>query len=289
LRQRIYLPKEMPIQMNILRDKRLTTKILILLELSTNPHHKLKTLAEKFDMTVQAISDYFKIMKKEGLVTKVRGRYKPTQKGILFLHSNFSEIRDFLDDQMHKLNIIDICTAMAGARLRPGDRVGLFMEKGELKAYKNRSSTSMGLVVSDADKGDDVAVKELDGIVALDMGDLRIIKVPTVQEGGTKVVPVKEIKGTIRSYGPDRIAAMGTVARVLLKKMDLGNDIEFSVVNGTLEACQKGLKVLVMGEEREINELINRLNEYNATTEDKIGYNLETYPKKSRSKIKKKR
>ena len=134
--------------MNILRDKRLTTKILILLELTTNPHHrfKFKTLAEKFDMTVQAVSDYFKIMKKEGLVMKVRGMYKPTQKGILFLHSNFYEIRDFIDEQMHKLSIIDVCTAVAGGRLKPGDRVGLFMEGGELKAYKNRSSTSMGIV-----------------------------------------------------------------------------------------------------------------------------------------------
>jgi putative transcriptional regulator len=277
----------MPVKMNILRDKRLTTKILILLELSTDPHLKHKTLAEKFDMTVQAVSDYFKIMKKEGLVTRVKGRYKPTQKGILFLHSNFSEIRDFLDDQMHKLNIIDICTAIAGGRLRPGDRVGLFMEKGELNAYKNRSSSSMGIVVSEADKGDDVAVKELDGIVALDMGEIHIIKVPTVQEGGTKAVPTKEVKRVIRSHGPDRIAAMGTVARVLLKKMDMANDIEFSMVDSTLEACQKGLKVLVVGEEREINELINRLNDYNATNEEKIEYSLETFPKKGRSRSKK--
>jgi putative transcriptional regulator len=261
--------------MNILRDKRLTTKLLMLLELSTNPHTKFKTLAEHFDMTVQAISDYFKIMRKEGLVMKVRGVYRPTQKGILFLHSNFSSLRDFIDGQMHKLNIIDLCVAVAATPLTPGDRVGLFMEDGELKAYKNKSSTSLGIVVSEALPGEEVGVKGLEGIVEMGLGDLHILRVPSVQEGGSRSLDPKVLKKAIEAFKPDRVAADGTVSKVLLSKAAVPLDIEFSVVQGCLEASQKGLRVFLIAEERGVFELIERINEFNASSEEKIRYTLE--------------
>jgi len=262
--------------MDILRDKRLTTKLLMLLELTTNPHHKFKSLAERFDLTVQAVSDYFKIMRKEGLVMKVRGVYRPTQKGILFVHSNFSGLRDFIDGQMHKLNIIDLCIAVAATPLKPGDRVGLFMEDGELKAYKNRSSTSIGIVVSEAGPGEEVGVKGLEGIVQMELGDLHILRVPSVQEGGSRSLEPKDLKKAIDAFKPDRVAADGTISKVLLSKASIPLDIEFSVVQGCLEASQKGLKVFFVAEERGAYELIERINEFNATSEEKIRFTLGT-------------
>jgi putative transcriptional regulator len=262
--------------MNILRDKRLTTKLLMLLELTTNPHHKFKSLAERFDLTVQAVSDYFKIMRKEGLVMKVRGVYRPTQKGILFLHSNFSTLRDFIDGQMHKLNIIDLCVAIAATPLKPGDRVGLFMENGALKAYKNKSSTSLGIVVSEALPGEEVGVKGLEGIVEMGLGDLHILRVPSVQEGGSRSLDLRVVKKTISTFKPDRVAADGTISKVLLSKAEIPIDIEFSVVQGCLEASQKGLKVFFIAEDRGVYELIERINEFNAASEEKIRYTLET-------------
>jgi putative transcriptional regulator len=262
--------------MNILRDKRLTTKLLMLLELTTNPHHRFKTLAERFDLTVQAVSDYFKIMRKEGLVMKAHGVYRPTQKGILFLHSNFSSLRDFIDGQMHKLNIIDLCVAVAATPLRPGDRVGLFMEDGELKAYKGRSSTSIGIVVSEAGPGEEVGVKGLEGIVAMELGDLHILRVPSVQEGGTRSLDPRTVKKAVESFKADRVAADGTIAKVLLSKANIEPDIEFSMVDSCLEACKKGLRVFAVAEERGVYELVERVNEFNASSEEKIRYTLET-------------
>jgi putative transcriptional regulator len=262
--------------MNILRDKRLTTKLLMLLELTTNPHHKFKTLAERFDMTVQAVSDYFKIMRKENLVMKAHGAYRPTQKGILFLHSNFSSLRDFIDGQMHKLNIIDLCVAVAATPLKPGDRVGLFMEDGELRAYKGRSSTSIGIAVSEAGPGEEVGVKGLEGIVRMDLGDLHILRIPSVQDGGTRSLDPRTVKKAIDSFKADRVAAHGTIAKVLLSKANVKPDIGFAVVDGCLEACQKGLQVFAVAEERGVYELVERINEFNASSEEKIKYTLET-------------
>jgi len=274
--------------MNILRDKRLTTKLLMLLELTTSPHHKFKTVAERFDLTVQAVSDYFKIMRKEGLVMKVRGVYRPTQKGILFLHSNFSGLRDFIDGQMHKLNIIDLCVATAATPMRPGDRVGLFMEDGELKAYKNRSSTSIGIVVSEAEPGEEVGVKGLEGIVKMELGNLHILRVPSVQEGGSRSLDPKAVKHSIDHFRADRVAADGTIAKVILSKAKVRPDIDLSVVDACLEACQKGLRVFLVAEERGVFELVERVNEFNAASEEKIHYSLETAAS-LRARLKKKR
>lgn len=264
--------------MNILRDKRLTTKILILLELAADPLHKQKDLSEKLDMTVQAVSDYFKIMKEEGLVRKVKGAYRPTQKGILFLHSNFSSIRDFIDGQIRRLNIIDLCTAVARGPLRPGDRVGLFMESGELVAYKERSSTSMGIVVTEARKGEEVGVKELEGIVDLSLGEVRLLQVPSVQDGGSPSVDLRALAKAIEDFSPDRVAAIGAVAKVLLRRLGMECHIEYAVPTACIEACQKGLDVLVLAGEAGVHEVVNEVNAFNQTYEEKIRYTLDAPP-----------
>jgi predicted transcriptional regulator len=115
-----------------------------------------------------------------------------------------------------------------------------------------------------------------------------LIQVPSVQEEGTRSLSIKEMKRTITSFSPNKVGSMGTVASVLLKRMKIRPDIEFSVADASIEACQRGLNVLVMGEERSLNELINRLNEFNATSEEKIRYDLRTSPVR-RAKVKPKR
>jgi len=78
--------------LTLLRDLRETTKLLILLELVKREHSKLKTLAERFGMTVQGISDYLKTMTTEGLVHNVGGVYKPTKEGVQFLPVSYTHL-----------------------------------------------------------------------------------------------------------------------------------------------------------------------------------------------------
>jgi len=80
--------------MKILRDLRLITELLILLDVINNPHVKLKNIAEKLDITVQGASEYLRRMRKEGFIQNIGGEYKATKKGIEFLHTNFSEERN---------------------------------------------------------------------------------------------------------------------------------------------------------------------------------------------------
>src|SRR5439155_299767 len=69
---------------------------------------------------------------------------------------------------------IETTAAMAGNTIRNGNQVGLFMEGGMLVAFAGRSSPSSGVAVHDATKGELVAVRSLEGIVALRPGRIII-------------------------------------------------------------------------------------------------------------------
>ncbi|MEM0493363.1 MAG: winged helix DNA-binding protein, partial [Candidatus Thermoplasmatota archaeon] len=64
--------------MRLLRDKSLSTQVLILYETYNGNYSKLEPLARKLGVTQQAISEYFKKMKNKGLIQKIDKIYKPT-------------------------------------------------------------------------------------------------------------------------------------------------------------------------------------------------------------------
>ncbi|MCD6574037.1 MAG: winged helix-turn-helix transcriptional regulator, partial [Thermoplasmata archaeon] len=60
----------------------LSKKLLILIEISTGNYTKLDQIAERIGVTKQAVSDYIKKMKNDGMITIVNGYYRATPKGI---------------------------------------------------------------------------------------------------------------------------------------------------------------------------------------------------------------
>lgn len=259
----------------LLRDKRHTTKLLILLEVTRDGHHSMSSLAARLDITVQGVSDYIRMMEREGLVRKQKGGIKATNKGVLFMHRSFSELREFVEDEMNRLNIIDLTTAIAGDRIRAGDRVGLFMEDGELVAYKSRHSPSMGMAITNANKGEDVGIKELEGIVSMRLGRLTVLQVPAIQDGGSKAIGAKALRSVARASKGALVGAMGTTASVLAGKAGLRPDIRFSVPAAAVEACQKGHDVLLVVGQEHVHEVVAMVEASNSKTEGKIGYSIE--------------
>lgn len=260
--------------MRLLRDLKESTTLLILLEITTGRHTKLKTIAEKLGITIQGISEYLRSMVKDGLVMHVRGEYRATNKGVELLHQNFLEIKDFVDESMKKLSIVNVCTAIAGSNIKKGDKVGLFMEKGKLTAYPNKKASSMGVAISSAKQGEDVGIKDLEGIVALKPGKLWIVELPSIGAGGSQNVSLKKAKELCQKTKCDRIAALDIVALSLIKKLNLKCNIEFAVTEASIEALQKGLSVIVFGSEDEISRFISKVNEFNASSVEEIKYKL---------------
>ncbi|MGQ0798473.1 MAG: hypothetical protein ACT4OI_11545, partial [Methanobacteriota archaeon] len=172
--------------MTILRDLRESTRLLFLYEVTANRHTRLRTIAEALDMTVQGASDYAHDLERDGLLSTVEGEYRATKKGVGFLQGRFRELRAFVDRAGRTMAVVETTAAVAGSAIRPGDRVGLFMEDGFLVAHARRASPSTGIALHGASEGEDVAVRDLNGIVALRPGRIVVARLPAAQDGGSR-------------------------------------------------------------------------------------------------------
>lgn len=257
--------------MHTLRDRAKLTKLLMLLEL-LKKRYRLKSIAKELGITVQAVSEYLKKLRKEGFVKKVNGDYKLTKEGIQFLHSNFLGIKEFFDTKIKELNIIDICEAVAKTKIRKGDRVGLFMEKGFLTAFAGKDSSSTGVALTDAEIGEDVAVGGLEGIVRYKFGKLSILKLPSIREGGTRAVKLARLKKICDKIKPEKVGTIGIVGKLVAKKLGLTIDFEFGTLGAAIDACQKGLNVVLFTSE--IPEEISLVEDINTSLTDKITYEV---------------
>ncbi len=174
----------------VLQSKSFATKFQILVEIAAGqPDIQQKSIAVKLDVTPQAISEYIKELIKEGLVaTEGRSRYKITNKGVNWVLKQSRELENYFTFVKKVLTDISICTAVADCNLSVGQVVGLRMKSGLLSACDNLSTSAKGITISDAKKGEDVGISNVEGIVELKAGNTTIGRISSVQSGGSRNV-----------------------------------------------------------------------------------------------------
>ncbi len=256
--------------MRLFRDVREGTKLLLLLEVTRHRHTRLKTLADRLDLTVARVSEYVSEMGDEGLIVHAGGEYRATKKGVDHLQANMLALRDFVESSVREMAIIDRTVALAGEDLKEGDRVGLFMEKGVLVARK-KTSPSTGVAATAAARGDPVLARGLEGIVELRPGKVSIARFPPIRSGGSKL-GVESGRKLLRRVRPDVVAAVDLPAKAYAAKLRLDCLIEFAVVPSCIEAAQRGLNVLLLCPEDRVAEVVAAIEATNERTEDKIPY-----------------
>ena len=275
--------------MKILRDLRAFTKLLILLELKSQPRIKMQEIADRLDVTIQAVSEYIKLMINDNLILKTNGEYRLTQVGVEFLHNNISELKEFLDKKIEDLDIINECTAIAGEDLNKGEKVYLSMEGGLLTARKNAinnnnnennnnkyesESQSNGLVLYDVKSGTDVAIGNLKGILDYEFGNLTILTLPSTKDGGSKLVSIKKFEKLMKDNDPDRVAIYDLIGYSVIKKLGLDPDIEFSSLAASVEAIQRGYNVMLLTSMDTLSDIVSQLEFNNSQTKNKIHYSV---------------
>lgn len=263
--------------MDILREKSLATRVLILLEIATGRHSRLASIADQIGITRQAVSDYLKKMRDDDLVQAVDGEYKATIKGTQFMHRHLLDLKQFLDDSLAKLNIVESDAALAGDAIAKGDTLGLFMEDGILTAYSSRSSTSQGIARNDAAPGEDVAIDSMEGIMQYELGTIHLYELPGPHEGGTQTLDIDELTAAMESTAPDRIAAADVIARATLTKAGMSPDIEFASQHGAIEAAQRGLGVAILGWSTSIEAALAAIQEFNGSSVERIAYEVTSF------------
>lgn len=257
--------------MNVLRDLRESTRVLFLHEVTASRHTRLRTIAERLGMTVQGAADYAHALEADGLLTLTGGEYRPTKKGIELLQGRLRELRAFVEQASRTTAFVETTLALAGAAVRRGDRVGLFMEDGYLVAYPARASASLGIAAEDASKGEDVAVRSLEGIVALHPGRITLARVPSSRASARRVSPDSCRKVVARSRSAV-VATMDVEGLMAARRLRLKPRIEFAPLAGTVAAAERGMDVLLLVPEDRAAEAVEAIEAANARREDKIPY-----------------
>jgi putative transcriptional regulator len=158
-----------------LRRSGAVSDLLFLYECETREIGQLRAIAERLGLSVQAASHSYRSLRRRGLVELRGGRYKPTVRGVDWLHAALGGVRDDLAERLDRLHIVRTTRAIATDALDPGDPVGLELRDGILLARPGAGSGSRGRARSRAASGELVDVGELEGIVPLPRGRVRVL------------------------------------------------------------------------------------------------------------------
>jgi len=247
--------------MKVFKNKGELTRFQILAEIAREqPHLRQKDVAKKLGITIQAVSENIKSLVDDGFVETGMGnaRYKITKRGIEKVKKEAVNLRKYADDVLDTMNTYkSVWPAIAREDMKEGETVWLEMENGTLYAGKNKKS-AYAEVLKTASKGDDVALVNLGGTIQLKSGSVVIIRVPTINEGGSKVINTGKIK-EIYNKGFDRVGIMGTVSRAVTTKVGIKTDFEFATPDATVAASKRGLNVLVFAVGKMSKSLIRKL------------------------------
>jgi putative transcriptional regulator len=262
----------------LLRDKGEFTKFQILLEIMRNqPHIKQKNISDKLGITIQAISKYFKKLAKEGMIEvgSERVDYRLTSKGVVKLRDGVRALENYLMEVKHDLKIEHAWPAIATEQVKTGQEIGLVLREGVMYTTDVNNSETKGIILGNANPGEDVGIKELHGKLQMKRGRILIIKLPSIRKGGSRSADLINIKAFYDEFKPDRIGVMGAVGRAVLTKLNLKADIEFGISRSAAIAASRGLNVFVLVVGRMVNRMIQEIDEINMRSSAGIIYEVK--------------
>ena len=254
-----------------LRDLKRNTQLLILIELLQSPSVRLKDIADKLGITVQAVSQYVSEMKKEGLLGDKGDNIRPTRKGMQITQEHFTGLKNQVDTILRRVSVIDRCVAIAGKKLEIGKAVSLVMEDGMLMAFPGSKSTSTGLALESADEGDDVLVGMLEGIVDMDLGEMLIVEAPSPLDGGSKSASIDRARDKVEDFSPGLLVAGDTTGSALLMKTSGEFFTIHAPIESAMSALSKGVDVVFCG----TRESVDRMLEAVSSLKKESGYEIK--------------
>ncbi len=196
---------------SVLRNKRDATRYQILVQIAERqPAVSQQEIADAIGITAQAVSDYLQGLVEEGYVEKGgRGRYEVSKEGVDWLISRTDELREFTSHVAEDvIGQVDIETAIATAGIEEGGSVTLSMGEGVLRATPGASGGATAVAVTSAEEGGDVGITDFEGVLDYELGEVTIVSIPKVIDGGSAVADPETLGGY--AAGHDLVAAAGT-------------------------------------------------------------------------------
>ncbi len=248
---------------DLLKNKREITRLQILVEVAENqPAVSQKEVADAIGITPQAVSDYMSSLVEEGFVNKRRrGRYEITKEGADVVLSHAQSLEAYVDHVMQEVvGNVFVDTAVADDDVQAGDVVSLSMRDGFLRASSvggdGETEPPRARAVTDASEGEDVGVTEFDGLIEFERGTVTVVRVPSVEDGGSRAVDESTLAETV---GDKPVYALGTEAVVALEKTGVGYR-RHAVAEAVVEASHNGVSSTVVAVEGRVGSLTDELS-----------------------------
>lgn len=250
--------------MNVLLSRKDTVRLLILSELISRKEANQRDIARKLHLTPQAISEHFKELVNMGFVKVVhKGFYEVTESGIEWLTKNLFDLHVFSEDLVKKLYSRSI-VAIASGELRENSRVKYWYSDGFI--FAKEANNGNGVALMSAKDGEDVLIKPLEGFEPPGKGEIIIVKIPDVGEGGSRKVDYDEFSKLIKANPKKIVVALGVEALVSCRKI-MVEPIFFGSKEVCIEAAHHGCGVIVACTESMLDSLLVSLVDENLAFE----------------------
>ncbi|HDM60155.1 MAG TPA: winged helix-turn-helix transcriptional regulator [Archaeoglobus veneficus] len=242
--------------MKLLLSRKDTMRLLILSELVLNKQSSQRDIARKFSLTPQAISEHFKDLIAEGFVSVIhKGYYEVTEKGVDWLMKNLLDLHLFSEELVKKLFSRSI-VALAVGDIEEGRDVLYWFQDGYI--YAKEQSGGNGIALMSARNGEDVLIKATSGFEPPKKGEIIVVKVPDVGEGGSRKVDIEAFRQLIKNRPRSIVVAIGVEALVTCRKARV-EPIFFGAKEVCVEAAHQGSGVIVACTESLLNDLLRKL------------------------------
>jgi putative transcriptional regulator len=266
----------------ILQSKNLATKFQIMVEIAAHqPNIQQKDIAARLGITSQAVSEYIRELIRDGwLSSQARSRYKVTKEGVDWILQMSRQLHTYAWFVSKVVADISTTAAIADSDLSPGQPASLYMKDGLLFASAVISSKrAKGIVATEAEKGQDVGIRNIERVIKLEPAKVMIGKIPNVEDGGSRSSNMAGLKRETKKAR--LVGALGTEALVALRQIGIRPDYIHGVREAAIEAAYCGLPFLVVCSEDKVAILVQRLEEEN------LGYQVidlrQNLPKDSTS------
>jgi predicted transcriptional regulator len=201
-------------------------------------------VAQRLGLTVQAASHTFRGLARRGLAEVREGRYRATVPGVAWLHHTFGDVSEDLQGRLDRMHVVRSTRAVAAVGLDRGAEVSLGLEDGLLTARPGRDGPSRGRVAMAARRGELVEIVELQGIVPLPRGSVRVLTIPS--PSGTSPETVRALRAALARSPEGLLAAQGLEAFHLLRRATERPILRFAVPSSCLEASRVGVPSTVV-------------------------------------------
>jgi len=239
----------------------MATKFRILVEVAANqPDVQQRDIAERLDLSPQAVSDYVRELLKEGwLVSEGRSKYRVTKEGVEWMLKGLRDWQDYSTVVRRAIASVSVSAAVADCDLDKGQEVGLVMRDGVLIATADPKAGARGMAVSRVKKGEDVGVSGIDGIVPLEVGKVTIVRIPGIQRGGSRRTELRTVRKAAK--GRCLVGAIGIEALAALRKVGVEPGCSYGVKEAVVEAARSGISPAVVCVDDDTSVLLRTLEE----------------------------